>query len=184
MSVLFKFMTVMLMFFLCLFVLTFSSLYCVTSLFLIPYVLNNLSISSILIFSSFTSCLLIPVCMHPESTSVCNYIFFLFFVLMLVCMFNFLSLLFYWFGIIYQFWKSLCTEVCYIVPIPNLQQNSLTCYHSFHWILFRHFYSSSYIVINNLWKYALSCHIYSTFLHFILSSAFYNSLSYIHICCS
>ena len=184
MSVLFKFMTVMLIFFLCLFILTFSSVYCVTSLFLIPYVLNNLSISSILIFSSFTSCLLIPVCMHPESTSVCNYIFFLFFVLMLVCMFNFLSLLFYWFGIIYQFWKSLCTEVCYIVPIPNLQQNSLTCHHSFHWILFRHFYSSSYIVINNLWKYALSCHIYSTFLHLIPSSAFYNSLSYIHICCS
>jgi len=91
MSMPFKSMTAISMFFLCLFISTSSGAYHVTSSFLVPSVLktsNNLSIGSILIFSSFTSCLSIPMCMHPESTSIYNCSFFPFLVLMLVCIFN------------------------------------------------------------------------------------------------
>ena len=68
----------------------------VTSSFFVPSVLktlNDLSIGSVLIFSSLTSCLLISVWMYPESTNVCNHNSFPFFVLIFVCMFNFLALL-------------------------------------------------------------------------------------------
>ena len=32
-----------------------------------------------------------------------------------------------WFRITYWFWELLCTEVHYIMPIPNLQQNTSAC---------------------------------------------------------
>ena len=103
----------------------------ITSLFFIPSALktsNDLSIGSVLIFSSLTSCLLILIWVRPESTNVYNHSSFSFFVLMLVCIFSSLALLFLWFGITYWFWKLLCTKICCIVPTPNLWQNSSSCY--------------------------------------------------------
>jgi len=97
MSMLFKSMTAISMFSLCLFISTSSSTYHITSPLLVLSVLktsNNLSIGSILIFSSFTSYSSIPMCIHPKSTSIYNCSFFLFFVLILVCIFNSLSLFF------------------------------------------------------------------------------------------
>ena len=96
-SVLFKSMTTALICFLCSLISTSISVYHVTSLFLISSTLktlNNLSIHSVLILSSFTSCLLISVWMHLESTSACSHKFFLFNVLIFVCTFNSLSLSF------------------------------------------------------------------------------------------
>ena len=62
------------------------------------------SIGFIWILLSLTSCSLILVCMHPESTSVFTFKFLLFFILTFACMFNSLfPLLVQWFGIIYLF---------------------------------------------------------------------------------
>jgi len=79
------------------FILTSNSAYHVASLFLVLSILktsNNWSIGFILIFSSFTSCLLILVCIYSEPTSIYSYNFFPFAVLILVCMLSSLSLLF------------------------------------------------------------------------------------------
>ena len=123
MSVLFKSVTIVLICFLCLLISTSNSVNQVTFPFFVPSVLktlNDLSIGSILIFSSLTSCLLIPVWVHPESTNVYSRSSFLFFILMLVYMFSFLALLFLQFGITYQFWDLLCTKVHCIMSTPNL----------------------------------------------------------------
>ena len=104
MSMPFRSMTVASICSLCPLISTSSSATCVTSPFFVLSTLktsNNLSIGSILIFSFLTSCLLILVWVHLESTNACNYNSFLFFVLILVCMFNSLALLFLWFGITY-----------------------------------------------------------------------------------
>ena len=165
MSVPFKSMTAVLTFFLYTFILTSSGANHITSPFLVPFTLNisnDISIGSVLICSSFTNCLLISVYVHPESTSTCNYNFFLFFVLIFVCMFNFLSLLFLKFGITYQFWGSLCTEVHCIIPTPNLQQNSLVCYWFLYLYFLEYFYSLSFVPYS-LWLCVLFCHIYNTF---------------------
>ena len=165
MSVPFKSMTTVLTFFLCPFILTSSGANHITSPFLVPFTLNtsnDISIGSVLIYSSFTNCLLISVYVHPESTSTCNHNFFLFFVLIFVCMFNFLSLLFLKFGITYQFWRSLCTEVHCIISTPSLQQNSLVCYWFLHLYSLKYFYSSSFILYS-LWLCVLFCHICNTF---------------------
>jgi len=117
-SVLFKSVTTTLIYSLCSFISTFSSVYYVNSLFLVLLELKTLNdwfIGFILIFSSLTSCLLIPVCVHPESTNVCSCNSFLFYVLTFVYMFSSLFLSFLQFGITYQFW-ALYTEVLYTVP--------------------------------------------------------------------
>ena len=132
MSVSFKSMTATLICSLCLLISISSGANLITSLFFIPSALktlNDLSIGSILILSSLTSCLSISVWVHLESTNTYNHNFFLFFVLISVYMFNSLFLLFCWFRIIYQFWKLLYTKVHCIMPTQNLQQNS-SCYHS------------------------------------------------------
>ena len=162
----------------------------ITSLFFIPSVLktsNDLSIGSVLIFSSLTSCLLILVWVHPESTNVYNHISFSFFVLMLVCIFSSLALLFLWFGITYWFWKLLYTKICCIVPTPNFRQNSSSCYPlpcltrltllGFSW-------SSSSVWTCNFLLNILLCHICS------ISSSLFSSLvfcilsPYVYIYCS
>jgi len=87
----------------------------ITSPFLVLSVLknsNDLFIGSVLILSFFTSCLSIPVWIQPESTSTFNHNYFLFDVLIYMCIFNSLSLLSHQFGIIYQFLELLYTEVC------------------------------------------------------------------------
>jgi len=76
-------------------ILTSTSAYHVTSPFLSTLkTLNDLAIGSILILSSFTSYFSILVWIHPESISTYNCNSFPFDILMLVCMFSFLSLLF------------------------------------------------------------------------------------------
>ena len=133
---LFKSMTATLICFLYPLISTFSDVNHVTSPFFVPSALktsNNLSIGSILIFSSLTSCLSILVQVHPESTNAYNCSSILFFVLMLVCTFSSLALLFHQFGITYQFWELLCIKVCCIALIPNFQQNPSSCHH--HYLL-------------------------------------------------
>jgi len=56
---------------------------------------NIISVGFILMFLFLTSFLLIPMCVHLESTSACNHSFFLFCVLTFVCTFSSLSLLFH-----------------------------------------------------------------------------------------
>ena len=135
-------------------ILTSIGVYYVISLFLVLSVLktlNNLSIGFILILSSFTSCLLIPVWVHSESTSTYSHKFFLFNVLMFIYTFNFLSLLFFWFRITYQFWELLFIEVLYTMPTLNLHQN-FPFYCSFHHLFFLEYYnSSSSVLIYSLW---------------------------------
>ena len=78
----------------------------VTSPFFVSSVLktlDNLFIGSVLIFSSFTSCLLIPVWVQLEFTNACSHNFFPVFVLMLVCIFSSLALCQAWFILE---WKS------------------------------------------------------------------------------
>ena len=112
--------------FLYLLILTSSSTNLVTSPFLVLSVLktsNNLFIGSVLILYSFTSCLLIPIWLYPESTNAYNCNSFLFAILILVCIFNSLSLLFLQSRITYWFWELVCSEVYCIVPTLNLWQN-------------------------------------------------------------
>ena len=134
------------------FILTSSSTYCVTSPFLVLsalYTSNDLFIGFVLIFSSFTSCLLIPVWVHPESTSACSHSSFLFDVLTFVCIFSSLSLLFLKFGITYWLW-ALNTEILCTVPTLDLHQNSLDYYPSHYLFLSGCYYSSSSVLICSL----------------------------------
>ena len=106
MSVLFKSVTTTLICSLYLLISTSNSMYHVTSPFLVASTLktsNNLSISFVLIFSSFTSCSSIPIYVHSESTSAYSCSFFPFDILIFVCTFNSFSLLFLWLEITYQF---------------------------------------------------------------------------------
>jgi len=180
-------MTAMSIYSLHLLISTSSSTNPVTFLFLVLSVLktlNNLSMGSVVILSSFTSCLSISVWIHPESTSVYNYNSFSFLVLMFVYMLNSLALLFYQFGITYQFWELLCTEVHCIVPTPNLQQNSLACHLLLY--LFLPIYSNtlSFVLFYNLLIYVLLCYICSTLLSLFLFLVFNTLLSYICMHCN
>jgi len=158
-------MTAVLICSLCLLISTSISIYHVTSLFLVLSTLNtsnNLFMSFILIFSSFTTCLSIPVWVHPEFTSICSHNFFSFDVLMFVYMFNSLFLLFLWFRITYQFWELLFT-VLHTVPTLDLCQNSSVCHPSYYLFLLEYCSSSSYVLIYNIWQYALLCCTCNTF---------------------
>ena len=122
MSMLFKSVTAISICSICLLIFSSSSTNLVTFPFLVLSVLktsNDLSISSVLILSFFTSCLLIPVWVQIESTSALSHSSFLFDILTFVHTFNFLSLLSHQYGIIYQFWDLLCIEVCYSMLTPN-----------------------------------------------------------------
>ena len=103
-SILFKFITNV--FILSMYPSIFSSsgVNLVTFPFLVPSVLkilNNLSIGFILIFLSFTSCLLISVQIHLKLINVLSHNFFPFEVFTFVCMLSSLSLLFLLYGITY-----------------------------------------------------------------------------------
>ena len=131
MSVPFKSMTAALICSLCLLISTSSGTNRITSPFFVSSTLktsNYLSIGSVVIFSSLTSCLSIPVWAHLKSTNACNHNSFPFLVLIFVCIFNSLALLFLWFEITYWFWELLYSKVCCIVPTLNLWQNSSSCY--------------------------------------------------------
>ena len=164
MSMLFKFMTAMLMYFLCLLIFNFSSTNLITSLFLVLSMLNtsnNLSIGSILILLFFTNCLLILVWVQLESFSAFNCNSFSFNVLIFVYTFSSLSLLSCWFGIIYWFWELLCTEVCCTMSTSNLQRNSFTYYYSLYLIFSKCFCSLSSVLICNILLNILLYHTYS-----------------------
>ena len=91
MSMLFKSVTAALICSMCLLISSSSSANYITSPFLVLSVLkilNNLSISFILIIYSFTSCLLILVCVQSESTSAFSYSSFLLDILTFVYTFN------------------------------------------------------------------------------------------------
>ena len=127
----FKYITAISICSLCPLILTSSGANLETSLFLEPSILktsNNISAGLVLICSFFTSCLLIPICVHPESTSAwsCNSL--PFFILILACMFSSFFLLFHWLGITYWFW-ALVTLVLYIMLTQNCLQNpALYCF--------------------------------------------------------
>ena len=170
MSVPFRSVTTASIHFLCPLISTSNNANLVTSLFFVSSALKtlkDLSIGSILILSSLTNCSLIPVWVHSESTNAYSHSSFPFFVLMLVCTFNFLSLLFLWFGMTYQFWDLLCTKVCCIVPTPNLRQNPSLSYLLSHLLDFS--YSSSTLWIYNPLLGVLVCHICNNFLSLFLS---------------
>ena len=143
---------------------------------------KDLSIGSILILSFLTNCSLILVWVYPESTNACSCNSFPFFVLMLVCMFNSLSLLFIWFGITYQFWDLLCTKICHIMPTLNLQQNPPLSHLLNH--LLDSSYSSLAIWIYNPWLGVLLYHICNTSLFLQLSWAFCIHWPCVHISCN
>jgi len=134
---------------------------CVTSSLLVLFVLktsNYLSISSISIYSSFTSCLLVLVWVHSNLTNILNHSFF--------------------------FRKLLCIEIHYTMPTLNLRQNSplcycLLCFHCLNYIIY--FCSSpSILTCSSLWG-VLFCCIYNTFWFLFLSSVSYNSFLYFPI---
>jgi len=117
---LFRFITAVLIFSICLLISSSSGANHVTSLFLVPFILktlNNLNISSILIYSSFISCLLISIWVHSKSTNILSCSFFLFDVLYTHWVFSLCYLFFteYWF-----FRELLYTEVCCTMPTLNL----------------------------------------------------------------
>ena len=151
-------------FFLCLLISSSSSTNIVTSLFLVPSALktsNNLSIGSVLIYSSFTSYLLILVWVHPKLTSTLNHNFFLFDIWTFVHILSFFSLLSFHCGITYQLRNLLYTEVCHTISTPNLQQNSSLYYYLFHLILLVCFCSLSSVLICNSLQGILFCCTYS-----------------------
>ena len=98
MSMLSKSVTTKLICSLCPLILTSSSIYHVTSSFLVLSTLktsNDLAIGFVLILSSFTSYLSILVWVHSEFTSIYNCNSFPFYILILVCTFSSLSLSFF-----------------------------------------------------------------------------------------
>lgn len=170
----------------CPLVSSFSSGNYITSPFLVPSALktlNNLSVGFILIFSSFTNYLSIPIWVYPESTSAFGYSSFLN-VLTFVYMFNFLSLLSCWYRTIYWFWELLYTKLYHIVLTPNLQWNSFTYYHLYCLNFPIYFCSSYFILTYSFLLSVLLYHIYNTFWSLFLSLVFNNPLPYIYICCS
>ena len=119
---LFKSVTVILIFSICFLISSSSSTNLITFIFLVLSALktsNDLSIGSVLIHSSFTSYLLISVWVHSELTNVLSYIFFLFDVFTFVHTLSSLSLLFLLCRITYQFKDLLCIEVHCTVLMLN-----------------------------------------------------------------
>ena len=92
---------------------------------------NEKFIGLICILFSLTSCSLISVCVHPESTSIFTLRFLPFFVFTFACTFNSLSMLLCQFGIIYLFWE-VTGEISHTMPTQDHLQNSASCHYSFH----------------------------------------------------
>ena len=130
-------------------------------------------------------CSSIPVCVHPESTSVLTLRFLLFFVFTFTCMFNSLSTLLCWFGITYLF-LEFTGEISHTVPTQYLLQNPISCpsLHCLHPLIFpSSFVSSSISFLCNSWLCTLLCCIWniSEFSSLSSSSILW---PYAHICCN
>ena len=187
MSMLFESMTTALIFSIYSLIPTFSGTNLVTSLFLVLFALNTLNdlfIGSVLILSSFISCLFILVYVYPESTSALSYDIFLFDILMFVYTLSFLSLLSLCWEMTYWFRDLLYIEVCYTMSTPNPWQNpSLYCF-IYHLFLLVHFgISSSVLTYSSLQDIPLYCTC-NTFWFLFLLLASDNSLPYIHRHCN
>ena len=105
-SVPFKSITAASNYFLCLLISISKGAILVTSLFFVLSTLNTLNekfIGFICILFSLTSCLLMPMCMHPKSTNILTLRFLPFFVFTFAYTFNSLSTLLHQFGITYFF---------------------------------------------------------------------------------
>ena len=123
---------------LCLLILISRGATLVTSPFFVPYAwktLNEKLIGFIWIHLSLTNCLLILMCMHPESTNTLTLKFFPFFILTFACTFNSFLVLLYQLGIIYLFWeftgkifsKTLFLIFFFVVFIIQFFLNLLFC---------------------------------------------------------
>ena len=175
MSIPFKFITAASSYSLCLLISISKGTTLVTSLFFVSSALNTLNeklISFVWILLFFTSCLLISICMHPKLTNALTLRFFLFFVLIFACTFNFFSELLLQLGIIYFSWKF--TEISCIIPTWDLHQNPssyhLLC-HLHYLILSEPFISSLTAFLYNPSLCALLCHIWNISLFPFLSSS-------------
>ena len=186
-SVLFKSITEASSCFLCLFILTSRDATLVISLFFVPSALNTSNekfIGLVWILLSLTNYSLIPVYVHPESTSAFTLSFLLFFIFMSACTFNFLfPLLFWWFGIIYLFWEF-TWEISCTVPTWDCHQNPTSSCHLCCLILPESFISLSSVFSYSPWLCVLPCHIWNISLFLILSFLTGIPLLCVHTCCS
>ena len=106
MSILFRSITAASSCSLCALILISRGAILVTSPFFVLFALktsNEKFIGFVCIFLSFTSYSSILVCMYPEFTNALTLRFFLFFILIFVCMFSSFLVLLYWLGITYLF---------------------------------------------------------------------------------
>ena len=167
-SILFKSITAAFSCFLCLLISIFRDAILVTSLFFILSTLKTSKekfIGFVWILLSLTSCSLISVYVHLESTSTLTFRFLLFFVFTFAHMFNFLSTLLYQFRITYLFWEFM-REISCTMPTQDLLQNpvSFFSHHYLHYpILFESFISLLTVFLYSLWQYISLYHIWSIF---------------------
>ena len=160
----------------------------VISLFFVLFVLktsNEKFIGFIHILFSLTSCSLISMCMHLESTNALTLRFLLFFIFMFAYTFNSLSTLLYQFGTTYLFWEF-TGEISCTVPTWDLLQNYvslLSCYYLHHLILLESFFSSSIAFLCNLWQCVLLYHIWNIS-KFPSLSSFSIFWPYVCTCCN
>ena len=136
--------------------------------------LNKKLIGFVWILLSLTNYLLVPICVHSETTSALTLRFFLFFVLMFAHMFNFFSALLHQLGIIYLFWEF--TQISCTMSTQDLCQNPsglFLCCLLYCPIPPEPFVSSSTAFLYSPSLYVLLCHIWN------ISS--FPSLSYFNI---
>ena len=152
MFMLFKSVTAMSIYSLCLLISTSSSANHVTFPFLVPSVLktsNNMSASFVLIHSFLTNCLLISMYMYLEFTSACNHNSFSVCVFTFACMFKSFSLLFCQCKITYQLWALVIWVLCTMPTQDHFQNPALCCL--FQCLILPKYYNSlSFVLIDSL----------------------------------
>ena len=125
-------------------------------------------IDLVCILLSLTSCLLIPVWVHLESTSdsICSSL--LFFILRFAYILSSFSLLLLWWGIIYWFYFLDILVLCTIFTWDLLQNPSacLLLWYLYPYLL-EHFASSFSALFYNPWQYALFIHYHKWATHWL-----------------
>ena len=127
----FKFITAALIISICLLISSSSSANHITSPLLVLSTLktsNNLDSGSVLICSSFTNCLLIPMWVHSESISALSYSSFLFDVFTFVCTLSSFSLLFLLWRITMYKDSLYCAYSKPLTKFASLSLSSLSLY--------------------------------------------------------
>ena len=188
MSILFKSITAAFNCSLYLLILTSRGATLVTSPFFVPFALktsNEKLIGLVWILLSLTNCLLIPMCVHPESTNVLTLRFFLFFVLTFACTFNSFSALLCQLEIIYLSWEF--TEISHTVPTQDLHQNPSSGYFLYflhHLIFLEPFVSLLTAFFYSPLQCVLLCHTWNIFWFLFLSFCSNIFGPYSCTCCS